>query len=676
MATIRTDLPYDVRNVEHTWIELPDGARLSARLRLPVTDRPVPAILEYLPYRKDDGTLARDERQHDYLAGFGFACVRVDLRGSGDSDGVLHGEYLETELHDGVDVIDWIAAQPWCTGAVGMMGISWGGFNGLQIAALRPPALRAVVSVAATVDRYATDVHYRGGCVLGTDMVPWSATMLCFDARPPTPRVVGDGWRDEWIDRLRRTPVLVHDWLAHQRRDEFWRHGSICEDFGAIECPVLIVGGFADGYTDTVFHVVGGVASPVRGIVGPWSHNYPAVGVPGPNIGFLQEVVDFFAEHLGLAPRPPSPDRTTWDEPLRVWVQEWVPPAPGHPERPGRWVSEPSWPSPHVRADRWYLDANALVALPPAADEISGRDEVTVGLRQGAWWGYAAPGQLPADQRLEEPSAFRFVGPRTEHETTVLGLPEVALRLRVDRPVAIVAVRLCDVAPDGSSLQLSRGQLNLCHRDGHEHPASLVPGEWFDVTVVLDSVAHDLPAGHRLELHVGTNLWPLAWPSPEPVELTLELGERSWLSLPIRTSPGGELPEPAFEPPEHAPVRASVVAAPEHCRTLVEDQTTGRVVLTDRADAGTVVLDELGTEMSSTASDVWEITRGDPLSARVRSERSWSIRWGDVHAEVRTTSEMWCDASHFHTSDHLVALEDGSQIFDSHRSSSHARDHV
>lgn len=656
---------------------MPDGARLSARLRLPVTDEPVPAILEYLPYRKDDGTLVRDNRQHEWLAGQGFACVRVDIRGSGDSDGILLGEYLETELADGVDVIAWVATQPWCNGKVGMIGISWGGFNCLQIAARRPPALAAVASVAVTADRYATDVHYKGGCVLGTDMLPWSATMLCFNARPPSPHVVGDGWREQWLDRLERSPVLVHDWLAHQRRDEFWQHGSVCEDYAAIECPVLTVGGFADGYTDTVLHLLEGLSAPARGIVGPWSHNYPAVGVPGPNIGFLQEVADWFSTHLGLEPAMRTLSRAAWDDPLRVWVQEWMRPAPYHAERPGRWVSEPAWPSPNVDQRRLYLTGSgALASGPPAAVLVAGRNDVTVGLRQGSWWGYADPGQLPADQRLEEPGAFRFVGEVVTGPTTLLGVPELRLRVAIDQPQGLVAARLCDVAPDGSSLQLSRGVLNLCHRAGHSRPEPMVPGEPADVTVVLDSVAHDLPVGHRLELHLSTSLWPLVWPSPADVELSLELGEQSWLSLPVRTGGAGVLDDPVFEPPLVASAGMTELVAPTSARTLVEDATTGTVVLTDHGDAGTLVFDEHGTEMASTATDVWQITRGDPLSARVTCERTWSVRWGEIVAEVRTTSEMWCDARSFRTADTVTAFENGVEVFASTRTSKHPRDLV
>ncbi|MFZ8948295.1 MAG: CocE/NonD family hydrolase [Ilumatobacteraceae bacterium] len=675
MTHIRTDFPYAVERIDDIWITVPDGTRLSATIRRPASGLPAPAILEYLPYRKDDGTLVRDQRQHDYLAGMGFACVRVDARGTGDSEGILEGEYLEEELADGEFLVDWIRDQDWCNGRVAIMGISWGGFNGLQIAARPTSRVDAVVSVASTVDRYATDVHYKGGCVLGTDMLPWSATMLCFDARPPTPSVVGDGWREQWIDRLERSPVFIHDWLAHQRRDDFWRHGSICDDFSALDCPVLIVGGLADGYTDTVARLMEGVGprdGDVRGIVGPWSHNYPLVGIPGPNIGFLQEIVDFLGEHLALDPRPAPPQRASWEDPLRVWVQESITPDPARTEHPGRWVSESAWPSPGIVERRLALGDGVLGSSGEPGVVIEGSNEVTVGVRQGSWWGYAQPGQLPSDQRLEEPPAFSFVGDATS-ATTVVGFPRVELRLAVDRPVAQVAARLSDVAPDGTTLQISRGLLNLCHRDSDAEPTPVPVGELIDVAFELDFTAHDLPAGHRLRLDLSTSLWPLAWPTPEDVRLTVEVGGQSALVLPVRNDPAG-LAEPVFEPAEASEVTARVTGGARQERTMTEDLGSGRVAIIDDSATGDLLLDELGTTMTSTALDRWEIVRGDPLSARVTCERTWSIDWAGHRAEVRTTSEMWCDATHFHTRDRLVALENDSEIFSSDRNSSHRRD--
>ena len=156
----------------------------------------MPAVLEYLPYRKNDGTVVRDALRHPWFAGHGYASVRVDMRGCGDSDGFLADEYLLLEQSDGLEVLSWIAAQAWCTGKVGMFGKSWGGFNSLQIVAHDPPELGGIITLCSTDDRYSDDVHYRGGCVLAEKMLYWSSTMLAYDARPSDPKYVGERCRD------------------------------------------------------------------------------------------------------------------------------------------------------------------------------------------------------------------------------------------------------------------------------------------------------------------------------------------------------------------------------------------------------------------------------------------------------------------------------------------------
>ena len=285
MRTIDT-LPRELREIEHCWIPLADGCRLAARLWLPADAerRPVPAILEYLPYGKREGTRERDEPMHRYFAGHGFAAVRVDLRGTGDSDGLLSDEYLEQELRDGVEVIEWIASRPWCNGAVGMIGKSWGGFNALQIAALRPPALRGVISVCASDDRYADDAHYKGGCLL-VENFRWGAALFSLIAHPPDPLIVGPGWRERWIERLEHAVPFAARWLRHPLRDAYWRHGSVGEAPARIACPVYAVGGWADGYTNAVPRLVAALPDRCQGLVGPWGHLYPHEGRPGPAIG-------------------------------------------------------------------------------------------------------------------------------------------------------------------------------------------------------------------------------------------------------------------------------------------------------------------------------------------------------------------------------------------------------
>lgn len=224
---------------------------LSARVWMPVgaENAPVPAVLEYIPYRKRDGTTPRDEVMHPYVAGHGYACVRVDMRGNGDSDGLMADEYTLQEIADACEVIEWLAAQPWCSGSFGMMGKSWGGFNCLQTAFVPPLGLKAVVSVCATADRFDGDIHYKGGCLLGENF-GWGAVMLSYSSRPPDPALRAD-WREVWLKRLAAQPWLAPRWADLQERSEYWKHGSICEDYAGMQVPVLIWGGWAAGRTIT-----------------------------------------------------------------------------------------------------------------------------------------------------------------------------------------------------------------------------------------------------------------------------------------------------------------------------------------------------------------------------------------------------------------------------------------
>jgi len=395
-----TTLPYPIRNLEHVWIPLADGTRLAARIWLPTgaENHPVPAILEYIPYRKRDKTRERDERTHPYLAAHGYACVRVDLRGSGESDGVLHDEYLQQELDDGVEVIRWIASQPWCSGNVGMMGISWGGFNALQVAALRPPELKAIITLCSTDDRYADDVHYMGGCLLG-DNLSWASTMFAYNSCPPDPALVGERWRDLWFERLEHMQHWLDIWLRHPHRDDYWKHGSVCEDFSAVACPVFAISGWADGYSNAVFRLLANLRVLRKGLIGPWSHMYPHMGIPGPAIGFLQEALRWWDTWLkGL-------ETGIMDEPmLRVWMQDSVPPTTRYDTRPGRWIAEPEWPSPHIQEQTFGFAPWRIVTDDRTVEEtpLTIQSPLSVGRFAGKWCSYSATPDLPHDQREED----------------------------------------------------------------------------------------------------------------------------------------------------------------------------------------------------------------------------------------------------------------------------------
>lgn len=659
-----------MREIENVFIPLAGGCRLAARIWLPEDAEadPVPAILEYLPYRKRDGTAWRDALTHPWFAGHGYAAVRVDLRGCGESDGLLRDEYLPQEQDDALEVIDWLCRQPWCSGTVGMIGISWGGFNALQVAACRPPALKAIVTVCSTVDRYADDIHHKGGCQLAENL-GWSSTMLAFQSRPPDPLLVGERWRAMWLERLQALPHLLATWLDHPTRDAYWRHGSICEDWSAIACPVLAVGGWNDAYKNAPAQLLEHLRVPVKAIVGPWLHKYPHFAVPGPQIGFLQECRRWWDRWLkGIA-------NGAEDEPAyRVYLQDGsVPPSAWPEDCPGRWVAEPSWPSPNLRTETLHLNADWLAREPGAETVLAVRSPLATGLAGGEYCAIWLGPELPLDQRRDDAGSLCFDGPPLAERLDILGAPVVELVLAADRPVAFVVVRLCDVAPDGASARVSYGVLNLCQRRSREHPELLEPGRRYRVRVTLDHAGWTVPAGHRLRVAVSTGYWPMLWPAPEPVTLALVTGA-SRLELPVRAPAADERPV-VFEPAEGAaPQRLEALREPAHERRIEEDVGSGTLTLTIRDDFGRTRDLAHGLVTDMVARETWRVREGEPLSARgethwtieLAREDGWSVRT-ETHASMQGDAQAW------HVAARIEAYEGETLVLERELRSSHPR---
>jgi predicted acyl esterase len=630
-----TTLPRAVRVIEHTLIPLKDGMTLAARIWLPedAEQNPVPAILEYLPYRKRDGTYERDALTHPYLAAHGYAGVRVDIRGCGESTGLLFDEYAKQEQDDGIEVIAWLAAQPWCNGAVGMMGISWGGFNGLQIAARRPPALKAVVTICSTDDRYADDVHYMGGTLL-TAGLDWAFFFFSSMCLPPDPLLVGDSWRPMWLDRLQNIPLFFDLWLQHQRRDAYWRYGSVCEDYEAIQCPVYAVGGWTDGYKNAIPRLLERLKVPRKGLIGPWAHAYPHFALPGPQIGFLQEMLRWWDYWLK------GVDTGVMDEPmLRAWMTESVKPAPHHETLPGRWVAESSWPSPRIRPRRLFLTDAGLREASASLRTRELCSPQTVGKCAGEWVPFGRGHDQASDQQEDDMRSLVFETLPLDTPIEILGAPVVTLDVASDRPIANLIVRLCDLHPTGESLRVSYGVLNLTHRDGHENPAMLEVGERYRVRIQLNDAGSVFPAGHQVRLVLSTAYWPMIWPSPEKATLLIFSGT---LDLPQRSPQGSDERLSPFPEPESAP--------PEKPTVFRRDG--------ERVER----IDRIGLELGTQGKSQYRVEEDDPLSAvaelrrtLVMSRDAWQIR-------VETQMRLACTGNVFLVQGGLRAWEGTSEV--------------
>ncbi|WP_237056735.1 CocE/NonD family hydrolase [Microbulbifer sediminum] len=657
-----TDFPCKITAIEHVEIPLADGGWLAARIWMPedAPQHPVPAILEYIPYRKRDKTRLRDSVMHPYFAGHGYACVRVDLRGSGESSGVMTDQYREQELSDAVEAIEWIARQSWCDGSVGMQGISWGGFNALQVAARQPRALKAIVSCCSTDDLYIDNMHYMGGCLL-TDNLSEATTMFSINTCPPDPALVGDKWRDMWLERLRGSGLWLDIWLRHQHRDGYWEHGSVSENYEAIRCPTMLVGGWADGYTNAIFRLLQHLEVPRLALIGPWGHKYPHQGIPGPAINFLGEALRWWDQWLK------GKDTGITGEPtLRAWMQDSVPPTTYYWQRPGRWVGEDSWPSANIIERVYELSAYRILFgnEPPCVMEnvLRVQSPLSVGLFAGKWCSYTAAPDLPHDQRQEDGGALVFQSAPLQDDLEILGAPRMEIELSSSQPIAMVAVRLSDVSPDGAATRVTYGLFNLTHRHGHDKPEELVPGLKYRVQVHMNHVAQVFPRGHRLRVSVSTSYWALAWPPPKPTRLDIYCSTSN-LVLPLR-KPRAEDDRIRFEPGEGAePVKIEYLESPHHNwlvhQDLAEDISTLEVI----KDDGLIRIDEIDLEYASRTWNWYTFQDNDfnSLKGETRTERTFAR--DDWFVRTTTRTILTADADFFYIHAQLDAWEGDDRVF-------------
>jgi predicted acyl esterase len=607
---------------ERVWIPTADGARLAATLHLPAAAEPAPAVLEALPYRKDDLTAGYRPEYARLRDDHGYAVVRLDVRGTGSSEGVATDEYPEQEHRDLTDVIGWIAGQPWCTGAVGMYGTSYSGFNSLHLAAERPPALKAVIAIYSSDDRYTDDVHYMGGALRWLDLVDYPLYMVAMNALPPVPEVVGPGWREIWQRRIADSDPWLLTWLEQQRDGAYWRQGSVRPGYERIGCPTMLVGGWADGYRNNTFRTLTALAAagvPHRLLMGPWSHASTATALPGPRIDLVPEMVRWWDRWLRE-----EPNGVDTDPPIVLFARRSSPPEPDLDACAGEWRQEPGWP-----LERSVLDVRRL-------GEGTVVHHTMPDTGTAAWnscCGHLPWGQ-PGDQRADDAASLTWEWPADDLE--ILGHPRLRLRLATDAPVANLSAKLCDVFPDGRSALICRGLLNLTHRDGHERPAPMPVGDPVDVELELEATSWRFDPGHRLRLAVTGVDWPNTVAPPQPVTLTVDLGHAE-LELPRIDGPSPCLPPQltasAATPDEPSDVRWTVghdvlarrtACAVDHGSTFDEDG----VRCTEH------YWGEVGVDIRTWRQD---------LDAGARFELAWpeATVSSEVHLHVDATESEW-----------------------------------
>ena len=620
---------------ERAWIPLADGARLAARLWLP--DEPAAVLLEALPYRMDDLTASYSSEYERLCSEFGFAVARVDLRGTGSSDGLAVDEYPPQEQDDLAEAIAWLAAQEWSTGRVGMWGTSYSGFNSLQLAAERPPALGAVAAIYATDDRYTDDVHFTGGALRGLDLLDYVLYMAAITALPPVPAVYGDGWQDVWRERVERGEPWLLRWLEEQTDGPYWRHGSLRPDYGRIACPTMLIGGWADGYRNNTFRTFEALRCPKRLLVGPWSHMSPATSVPGPHIDLVPELVRWFGRWL-------RDEQTGVDEepPLQIFVRRSTRPAPDLAELRGGWRFEDGWP----------LERGETLELRP---EGAGTEELAVEADVGtsAWISCAGrlPWGQPSDGREDDARSLLVEWGPFEDEVEIMGHPRLTLRVESAAPVAYLSAKLADVFPDGTSSLVTRGLLNLAHRRSSVEPEPFAGPA--DIELELEATSWVFEPGHRIRLALAGADWPNIWPPPsaEPIRL-----DRGSLVLALPTVTPAERPAPVFaSPPAQEPKPETPVT------WRIERDVLGRET---RAviGHGTSYEGELGAEVEERYDGTIGVSTEDPAQAWARATARYRIAWPEAEATAEARLYLRSDAETYHVVVEVDAEAGGERI--------------
>ncbi len=656
--------------MQEVMIPMPDGVRLAADVWRPKGkgDRgPFPVLLEYLPYRKDE---ARGDRYplYAYFVRRGYVVARVDIRGTGNSEGTLIPyEYSDIENQDGDAVIAWLAKQPYSNGRIGMFGISWGGFNSIHMAMRRPPALKAILAVDATDDLYQDDVHFMDG-IMHVDS--WEMSQDLANAMPGAPEYrIDERYFAERFDR----PPWGLTYKRQQRDGPFWDRTALKARYDAIQIPTFVIGGWYDGYRDSVPRMLEHMQAPVKAIVGAWNHTFPHQPYPKPGFEIRHEALRWFDRWLK--------DRDTgiMDEPrLAVYVRNWHPPGPYLETAPGAWRYEDGWPIARAQQRVLYPRADRTLGDVAAdASHLALRYVPTSGVEAGGpvmWFGDVAPDQRPSDAY-----SLSFDSAPLAADLEILGLPLARLVVSADAPQADWMARLEDVAPDGTTTLVASAAQNGAHRESARSPKTLVPGERFPLDIEMHFSSWIFPAGHRLRLAVSNAQWPMLWPTPYPMTTELYLGaDATHLVLPV--IPAAQRPVPQYQPiderddrlPGFASIDTGTPSGYGEISSVERNPRTGaaKVVATNDSASRYPWGQELNTEIITHESN-----DNHPEATSVRGEYSTTVKLKDRTLRWESTVVWRSDRENFYCTDSRRLLQNGVLLREKSWEETIPRDH-
>lgn len=531
-------------NITTARIPMQDNIHLAADIYWPTGYRKgdvYPVLLEYIPYRKDESR-GRNYPLYSYFLDNDYIVARVDIRGTGNSEGkVIPNEYSDIELDDGEEVIEWLANQSWSNGNVGMFGISWGGFNSIQMSMRNPPALKAFVAVMATEYLYEEDVHYIDGIMVAGDS--WMMSNDLYNSLPGAPDFIMD---EQWYEDRFDVEPSVYKYMRQQRDGPFWDRASAKNKYHLIKVPGYHIGGWYDGYRNSLPRMVENVSAPVKAMIGPWDHDYPHDAALKPQVEWRHEAVRWFDQFLK------QKNTGILDEPkFAIYMRDYHEPDDSIEYIPGYWRWEDEWPPKNTeKLILFPQDDHTLLETESVFSEHQLKNIPSIGLEGGGptmWWGSIPPDQTPMD----EDSLF-YDSDVLQQPIEILGSPIAKLHVSADAIRANWVVRISDIAPDGKVTQIGGAAFNGTHRYSSRNPVDIVPGEKFPIEVKLHFTSWKLNKGHKLRMAISNSQWPMLWPTAYPVNTTLDIGGAfgAQIQLPIIL---GNYTSPHFIDPKSSP---------------------------------------------------------------------------------------------------------------------------
>jgi len=623
--------------IESDWLTMTDGVRLSVTFFRPVPRHPgdkFPVLFEFLPYRKEDSFYLRDYPIYSYFVRRGFIMAKVDIRGTGSSEGIVPPrEYSELELEDAVEIIDQFSRMPDTNGRVGMWGISWGGFNSIQVAMRQPPALKAILAIDASDDLFHDDVHYIDGAY---HVDSYELSIDHENGLPQTP----DYKLDEayFQNRFNSYPWFLM-YLKQQKDRFFWRRNSLRWSYDKIRIPAYIIGGLLDGYRDSVPRMLENMKIPIKAEIGPWVHAWPDNGVPGPNYEWRHEAVRWWDYWLK------ERDTGILDDPrFVVFVREGQGPDLNLKMTPGHWICT-DWPIPGTSWKKFFPGKNhQLQACPDKSAVEALRYVPSYGIATGLWWG-----EPTGDMRPDDAGSLVFDSPVLEERFEMVGFPKVHLQVSADAPLANWIARLEDVQPDGTVSLVTGALLNGSQRHSRLSPELLIPGETYDIEFEMHFTTWTFKPGHRIRLAVSNALFPMIWPTPYSMITKLHLGNKNtYLELPV--IPSAERKAPKFKAPEPREQRPDArhlggEAWPQGVYELKHDLWSSTVSFRWE---GTNDFEIQGCRYLTYEKNYYETNDERPEESRFRGEAGHRIELKGRQLYLRTTIDLHSDKKNFY----------------------------